>query len=100
MSALAIGSRPPEPGDADQLTLTFDAQADRTDRFGRSLAYVQVNDAAGTDVALALAARGLAEAWYPRGEPEPERYAGYAGAQDVAETSSYGLYAICDSIGR
>ncbi|ANP72214.1 hypothetical protein PA27867_1250 [Cryobacterium arcticum] len=67
-------------GDADQLTLTFDAQADRTDRFGRSLAYVQVNDAAGTDVALALATRGLAEAWYPRGEPEPERYGGYAGA--------------------
>jgi len=80
------------------VSIIFDADADRSDRYGRSLAYVQLAD--GTDAALALASTGYAEAWYPQGEPEPERFAAYAAAEDNAASSNLGSHSMCDSIGR
>ena len=80
------------------VSIIFDAEADQSDRYGRSLAYVQLAD--GTDAALALASTGYAEAWYPQGEPEPERFADYAAAEDNAVGSNLGSYSMCDSIGR
>jgi micrococcal nuclease len=82
----------------DQVTVLFDQRADQTDRYGRSLAYLQLAD--GADVALSMVLDGYAAAWYPRGEPEPERYLAYADAQQAAASSNAGVHATCDSIGR
>lgn len=82
----------------DTVKLVYDAHADRYDRFDRSLAYVETDE--GLDVAALLAEEGLVNAWYPSGEPEPERYELYAGYVDAAQTSSIGSWAHCDSMGR
>lgn len=83
--------------DGRTVTITFDSLSDHTDRYGRSLAYVELD---GADVGLQVIEAGFAEAWFPYGEPEPERYAGYAAAQDLAVASGAGAHAFCDSIGR
>jgi micrococcal nuclease len=83
-----------------EVSVVFDAKADRTDRFGRSLAYVQLIDDRNTDLAFIMALDGYAEAWYPQGEPEPERFAQYEQASKAAEDSGAGAYGTCDSIGR
>ena len=54
------------------VTLTYDTHADRTDRYGRSLAYVTVVSS-GEDANRAMVAEGYAVAWIPKGEPQPER---------------------------
>lgn len=90
-------------GDTGVVSVVFDSRADRTDRFGRSLAYVQLpggSDIVSTDLALSMAVDGYAAAWYPQGEPEPERFPAYASAQQAAEANGSGLYATCDTIGR
>jgi micrococcal nuclease len=83
-----------------EVTIVFDSQADRTDRFDRSLAYVQLIDERNTDLSFILALDGYAAAWYPSGEPEPERFAKYAGAQTAAEEIGAGAHATCDTLGR
>lgn len=85
-------------GAGDEVAVIFDSRADQTDRYGRSLAYVQLAD--GTDVALSMVRDGFAAAWYPQGEPEPERYPAYVEAQQAAASSNAGAHASCDSIGR
>jgi micrococcal nuclease len=85
---------------SSEVTIVYDAQADRTDRFGRSLAYVQLIDERKTDLAFILALDGYAAAWYPSGEPEPMRFANYAQAQAAAEQAGSGAYATCESVGR
>ena len=84
------------PGDT--ITLVYDQDADQTDRYGRSLAYVET--AEGTDVALDLVSQGLVAAWYPTSAPEPSRYADYQAAQHRAEDASQGSWATCDTMGR
>lgn len=81
-----------------EVTATTDARADRTDRYGRTLAYVA--SANVPDVALALIERGLAEAWIPEGEPEPGRWDAYRKAQDTAKRSSEGSWRACGVLGR
>lgn len=61
-----------------RVTLTNDPRADRMDRFGRRLAYV---DVAGVDVALHQVEAGYAAAWYPRSEPRPDRHGTYLEAE-------------------
>lgn len=80
-----------------RVALVGDPSADRFDRFGRRLAYVEVN---GTDVGAALVADGLAAAWYPSGEPQPERFPTYQDAEDAARAAGTGLWATCGTIGR
>lgn len=84
--------------DGATVTLTFDPRSDHTDRYGRSLVYVELDD--GADVALEMLEAGYAEAWYPQGEPEPERFVSYLATQGLAQTHGAGAYATCDSIGR
>ena len=83
-----------------QILVIFDARADHTDRFGRSLAYIELNDATHTDVNLTMVADGFAEAWYPKGEPEPERFSSYRDAQEGAVAANAGQHAFCAKIGR
>lgn len=79
------------------LTVTGDPVSDETDRFGRRLAYVTAD---GEDVALALVTAGMAEAWYPAGEPRPTRFGEYQGAEADARAARSGLWATCEGVGR
>lgn len=84
-------------GASAQLSVTFDARADHVDRYGRSLAYIEL---AGSDINLAMVTDGFAEAWYPWGEPEPERFSDYDAAHSAAVQNNVGQHQFCDSIGR
>lgn len=80
------------------VTLVYDERSDHTDRYGRSLAYVQ-SPAIG-DLGRAVVDAGYAEAWYPKGEPEPHRYAEYTAIQRKAASAGAGAQSTCSSIGR
>lgn len=79
------------------VVLEYDLQADRTDRYGRSLAYVTRGS---TDVAREQVAEGYAMPWYPESEPEPARVPRYSAAADRAVAGKVGGHATCESIGR
>jgi len=80
------------------VTIQYDAQADRSDKYGRSLAYVTTQG--GTDVGLAQVTDGFATPWYPNGEPEPERVPAYTEAADAAIDAEAGAHGECQVIGR
>lgn len=82
------------------VTLVFDSRSDHVDRYGRSLAYVEVPGEPVVDVALQLAGDGYVGAWYPSGEPEPERFGAYVIAAQDAESSARGAHGSCDGLGR
>lgn len=82
------------------VSLVFDPVSDHTDRFGRSLAYVQTLDDPAVDVGLEQVRAGYAEAWYPHGEPQPSRFGGYSDAQQAADVSGAGSFGSCASVGR
>lgn len=86
--------------DHAEVSLVFDPVSDRTDRFGRSLAYVQTLGAPSIDVGLEQVRAGYAEAWYPRSEPQPSRFSDYSDAQRAAEGSAAGSFGSCTSVGR
>ena len=79
------------------VTLVDDPQADRLDRYGRRLAYVDIG---GVDAALHQIQGGQAEAWYPRGEPRPQRHQAYKQAERVARDSRAGAWSTCPRLGR
>lgn len=79
------------------VSVALDPVADPVDRFGRRLAYVSVD---GRDVALALVAEGMAEAWYPASEPQPTRYGDYRAAERTARAANTGLWGLCQTVGR
>lgn len=82
----------------NDLSLVFDARADRVDRHGRTLAYVDLAD--GTDVGADLVQAGHAIPWYPNGEPEPARVPDYEQAANTAADNGRGSWGHCDQIGR
>lgn len=77
-----------------EVTLTYDERSDRTDRYGRTLAYVGTTDY--PDVGLEMVKRGYAEPYYPKSEPEPERVPVYENAYKTAKAESKGPLAYCD----
>jgi len=83
--------------DDQRVGLTTDARSDTEDRYGRRLAYVDVD---GLDVGAALVEAGWAAAWYPSSAVEPERYRHYRKAQERAQRSRVGLWGYCDAVGR
>lgn len=80
------------------VTVKFDPESDRTDRYGRSLAYVTTRG--GTDTGLQQIADGYAVPWFPDGEPEPERVPEYRMATDTAVSQGLGAHAGCATVGR
>lgn len=80
------------------VILTYDPVSDRTDRYGRSLAYV-INPGL-EDINENQVADGYAMPWYPASEPEPSRVSDYTAAADEAAQNSTGAHGTCDSIGR
>lgn len=86
-----------EPG--QEVTLVWDVRSDRTDRYGRSLAYLEVRTRDGvTDVGQELITEGFAAAWYPVGEPRPQRSDQYERQQ--AQARDRGSWPVCTTLGR
>lgn len=81
-----------------KVTLTFDTEADHVDAYDRSLAYVSLGPVA--DIGLDQVYEGYATAWYPDSEPTPERFEGYAHAQESAEAAQHGSWANCETLAR
>jgi len=79
------------------VTLVQDPRSDPADVYGRWLRYVEV---AGTDVGAELVHQGLAEAWYPAGEPVPARYPGYLVTTTTARVTGTGSWGVCGTVGR
>ncbi len=79
------------------VAVTFDSRSDRVDVYGRWLAYVEVG---GTDASAQQIRSGWASAWWPSGEPTPERGSVYQEMTHDAKAESAGGWALCDAIGR
>lgn len=79
------------------VTLIADPRSDDLDKYQRRLRYVEADQ---RDVALVLVSEGLAEAWYPKSEPRPQRFPDYAEAQRSARESRVGSWQTCDKLGR
>lgn len=75
------------------VTLVHDSEADEVDRYGRTLAYVEL-EATG-DIGELLVAEGYAAAWYPQSEPEPDRFPTYQDRTTEARAAGAGSWAHC-----
>lgn len=83
----------------DAVLLTFDPVTDKTDRFGRSLAYVMAPD--DRDIGFTMVTDGYAGAWYPPSEPTPTNYPAYAEAERKATAEGAGAHGKCEgTLGR
>lgn len=78
------------------VRLTADARADDADRYERLLRYVELED--GTDAGRALIEQGLAVAWVPTSEPNPERLPDYEDATAAARQAQVGSWATCPTM--
>lgn len=79
------------PGAA--VTLVHDSEADEIDRYGRTLAYVELETAG--DVGELLVANGYAAAWHPQSEPEPDRFSAYQESMAEARAAGAGSWEHC-----
>lgn len=77
----------------NEVELTYDERSDRTDRYGRTLAYVTTAD--NTDVGSWMVERGYVMPYYPKSEPEPQRVPQYEKLADQAKEISRGSHAYC-----
>lgn len=84
--------------EAVAVTIVSDEAADETDRYGRSLAYIESPET--DDVGLAMITEGHAAAWVPQSTPDPERLPTYEDAMTTAQTDRTGAWAQCPAIGR
>ena len=80
------------------VEIIYDPVADRTDRYGRSLAYVEAGDQ--VDLAYEMAGGGYVAAWYPSDQPQPERFLEYSTVSKRAAQAQMGYWADCDDLGR
>ena len=79
--------------DGQAVRLTTDPTQDRTDRFGRLLAYVE-RRSDGLDLGRAMIRAGWAVAYVYDRTPF-QRYAGYSALQTKAETAHRGVWSSC-----
>lgn len=75
-----------------QVVLLADPTQVTTDRFGRRLAYVEID---GEDVGRRLIFEGWATAWYPAQARRPVRHDRYRSVQAEAEAARRGIWAFC-----
>jgi micrococcal nuclease len=68
-----------------------DSTQDSTDRYGRTLGYVE----AGGDVGLEAVQSGYARAYRPRDGQPPQRYTSYVVAQESAKIERRGMWGVC-----
>lgn len=79
------------------LQLVGDAGETERDRYGRVLGYLH---AGNVDLGLTMVRDGYAAAWWPRSATTPTRAAALTAAQQDAQHTHRGLWAMCDTIGR
>lgn len=79
------------------VELVPDPVADDGDRYGRRLAYLELD---GVDVGEQLVDEGLTGVWWPASEPEPTRADGYGAAMAQARAAGVGSWASCGTLGR
>ena len=84
--------------EAAAVTVIYDEHADETDRYGRSLAYIESPET--DDAGLAMITEGHAAAWGPQSAPDPERLPTYEDAMTTAQHDRTGAWAQCPAIGR
>lgn len=82
--------------EGQDVTLRWDAYADRTDRYGRSLAYVSTDDSPTGDVGGAQITGGYAIPYVPQGEPRPEMLDLYEAAYAEALEDQTGPISACE----
>lgn len=80
------------------LDIKYDPKADRTDQYDRTLAYAYQVPMGG-DIGYRQVHEGFAAAWYPEGEPEPEKFEEYEKFNKISIDQKKGVYAECDTIG-
>lgn len=80
-----------------EVRLVADRYSDESDRFGRILAYVEVDL---TDVGRVLLSEGLVAAWWPAGAPTPQRGPDYRRVEIDARNRAVGSWGVCESLGR
>ena len=81
-----------------RVNLLTDPGSDRTDRYGRLLAYVEATQI--DDVAKQLLSHGLVIAWYPKSAARPSRADAYETTQTAAKASGVGSWAKCSNFPR
>jgi micrococcal nuclease len=84
----------------DTLDIIYDAEADTVDQYDRHLAYAKTNIVVSYDLGLSIIESGHANAWYPKGEPAPEKNDAYVEKSESAQAKNTGLWAVCDTLGR
>lgn len=82
---------------AGTVVVLLDPVADQRDRFGRMLAYVEVD---GVDVGRKLVERGLVGSWAPVSSARPQRSDDYDRLEDAARAAKTGSWATCERLGR
>ena len=80
-----------------EVQLVDDPFSDDKDRFGRILAYVEVE---GTDAGLSQIEAGMAAAWWPSSANPPVRGVSYLAAERSARHGLIGSWGSCGTIGR
>lgn len=80
-----------------EVQLVTDPLADSTDRYGRTLAYIEHD---GVDVGRRLVADGWAAAWVPGSARTPVRTPAYLLAQAAAQKGQRGSWKACQAVGR
>lgn len=78
--------------DGQRVQLVTDRRGGPYDRYGRTLAYVDLDN--GTDVGLTLISEGYARAYW-RGYPQRDRRAAYRAAETEAQREGRGLWGAC-----
>ena len=81
----------------DHMRLVDDPFSDDTDRFGRILAYVDID---GIDVGKHQIENGMAAAWWPSSATPPLRGGAYLFAEHQARQDQVGSWGSCGNIGR
>ena len=86
------------PGDT--LVISYDPEADTVDQYDRTLAYASTFGGTTSDLGSHMLRDGYAAAWYPQGEPTPEKFDAYDDLATTAMDQESGLWAECDEMGR
>lgn len=84
----------------DTLVIEYDAEADTEDQYERTLAYASTFGATTADLGSHMVREGYAAAWFPQGEPTPEKFDAYDELATTAMDQESGLWAECDEMGR
>lgn len=91
----ALGEYAPVGSD---VKITYDKNSDKTDRYGRTLAYLSSDSY--NDIGSTMVYEGYAVPYYPKSAYEPKRYTNYVSDAESAGSYKKGNYASCKNFGK